>query len=104
MKQPLKPRSRPTPAEALAVAAQTAPSLPPTKIEIGDRSTTMTMRLREGTVTALAATARERGQTIKQVVAHALAQAGVAVMPADLEDRTPRRGNSGAAGARPWHG
>ena len=49
------------------------------------------MRLREGTVAALSATARERGLTIKQVVAHALAQAGVAVMPADMEDRSPRR-------------
>jgi hypothetical protein len=102
MKQPLKSR-RPSPAEALAVAEKTAPSLPPTKITTDDRPTTMTMRLRQGTVAAIAATARERGQTIKQVVAHALAQAGVAVAPADLEDRTPRRANGSPADTLPWH-
>jgi hypothetical protein len=90
MKQPLKSR-RPSPAEALAVAAQTAPSLPPAQMPERDRAATITMRLREGTLASLTAAARERGQTIKQVVAHALAQAGVAVVPADLEDRTPRR-------------
>jgi hypothetical protein len=91
MKQPLKSR-RPTPAEALAVAAETAPSLPPAQMPPpADRPGALTMRLRTSTIAALTATARERGQTIKQVVAHALAQAGVSVMPADLEDRTPRR-------------
>jgi hypothetical protein len=89
MKPPLK--ARPTATQALAGAGQTAPSLPPTQIDTADRPSTLTMRLREGTVAALSATARERGLTIKQVVAHALAQAGVAVMPADMEDRSPRR-------------
>ena len=89
MKPPLK--ARPTAKEALAVAEQTAPSLPPTQIETADRPTSLTMRLREGTVAALADVARDRGLTIKQVVAHALKKDGVAVMPSDMEDRTPRR-------------
>jgi hypothetical protein len=91
MKQ-LKARNRPTAAEALAVAAQNAPRLPPAQMPpIADRAATMTLRMRETTIAALTATARDRSQTIKQVVAHALADAGVAVAPADMEDRTPRR-------------
>ena len=87
----LKSRSRPTPAEALAVAAETAPRQPPAQIAISDRPTTLNMRLRETTISAIMTTAKERKLTIKQLVAHALADAGVAVAPADLEDRTPRR-------------
>jgi hypothetical protein len=87
MKQPLKSR-RPTPAEALAVAAETAPTLPPAQMPPpADRPATITMRLRTGTIAALTATARERGQTIKQVVAHALAGAGVAVASAGRDRR-----------------
>ena len=85
----LKPRT--SPAEALAIAAATAPTLPPAQMPTADRPATMTLRLRAGTIDALAATARDRGQTIKQVVATALMAAGVTVVPADLEDRTPRR-------------
>jgi len=85
-------KSRPTAAEALAVAAQTAPSLPPTQMQpAADATGSMTLRLREATIAALTAAARQRGQTIKQVVTYALVDAGVAVAPADLEDRTPRR-------------
>jgi hypothetical protein len=92
MKQPLKPRQRPTAAEALAVAAQTAPSLPPAQMPpVADKAITMTMRLREATITALGAAARQRGMTVKQVVTSALADAGIAVAQVDLEDRTPRR-------------
>jgi len=35
--------------------------------------------------------AKERGLTMKQVVSHALRDAGISVAKADLEDRTPRR-------------
>jgi hypothetical protein len=87
----LKARTRPTPAEALAVAAQTAPTQPPAQMATSDRLTTLNMRLRETTVNAIMATAKARGLTIKQVVAHALAETGVPIAPADLEDRTPRR-------------
>ncbi len=87
----LKARTRPTPAEALAVATQTAPTQPPAQMTIFDRPTTLNMRLRETTISAITSRAKERGLTIKQLVAQALADAGVAVAPADLEDRTPRR-------------
>ena len=90
----LKARTRPTPAEALAVAAQTAPEQPPAQMAASDRLTTLNMRLRETTISAIMATARERGLTIKQVVAHALAETGVAIAAADLEDRTPRRNST----------
>jgi hypothetical protein len=87
----LKTRNRPTPAEALAVASQTAPTQPPAQMAVSDRPTTLNMRLRETTISAITSLAKERGLTIKQLVAYALADAGVAVAPADLEDRTPRR-------------
>jgi len=56
-----------------------------------DRPTTLNIRLRESSVAAITARARERGMTLKQVVCHALAEAGVRIADADLEGRTPRR-------------
>jgi hypothetical protein len=88
----LKPRTRPTPAEALAVAAQTAPTQPPAQMTKEDRPTTLNLRFRETSISAITATAKDRRMTIKQVVAQALADAGVAIAAADLENRTPRRG------------
>lgn len=88
----LKPRSsRPSPEDALAIAAQTAPTLPPTQIRQNDRATTLNLRVRWSTFEAISAAAHERGLTMKQVVCQALSAAGVAITPADLEDRTPRR-------------
>ena len=88
----LKPRSsRPSPEDAIAIAAHTAPTLPPTQLGVEDRSTTLNLRVRVSTIEAIMATARERGLTMKQVVCQALSTAGIAVASADLEDRTPRR-------------
>jgi hypothetical protein len=89
----LKPRStaRPTAEEALRIASSQAPSLPPTRVEPEDRPTTLNLRLRSSTVLALTAKAKAEGLTQKQLVCRALAESGVAVAPADLEDRTPRR-------------
>ena len=87
----LKARTRPTPEEALAVVAQITPEQPPARMEASDRATTLSLRLREVSVEAITATARGGGLTIKQLVAKALAETGVAIAPADLEDRTPRR-------------
>jgi hypothetical protein len=88
----LKPRSsRLSPEDALAVATQTAPTLPPTRLGVDDRATTLNLRVRASTIDALLSAARARGLTMKQVVCQALSAAGVAVAPADLEDRTPRR-------------
>jgi hypothetical protein len=83
--------ARPSPAEVLQVAAETAPRQPPAAASLEDKATTLNLRMRASTISALALAARERGQTQKQVIAHALAKAGVAVAPDDLEDRTPRR-------------
>jgi hypothetical protein len=89
----LKPRpsTRPSAGEALRIAAVQAPSLPPTRAALTDRPTTLNLRLRNSTVTAITTIARERGLTQKQLVCRALAAAGIAVAAADLEDRTPRR-------------
>jgi len=89
----LKPRpsTRPSAGEALRIAAVQAPSLPPTRTALTDRPTTLNLRLRNSTVAAITAIARERGLTQKQLVCRALAAAGIAVAAADLEDRTPRR-------------
>jgi len=89
----LKPRvpARLPAEEALRISAQQAPTLPPAQVAADDRSTTLNLRLRTSTVAALARWAKETGQTQKQVVCRALAEAGVAVADEDLEDRTPRR-------------
>lgn len=58
---------------------------------MADTATTLNLRIRRSTIAALEARAKERGLTMKQVVAQALHAAGVAVAPADLEDRTPKR-------------
>jgi len=91
----LKPRvggSRPSADDALRVAREAAPSLPPATVADRDSPTTLNLRMRLSTVTGLTKAAQERGLTIKQIVAQALAEAGLPVAPADLEDRTPRRG------------
>lgn len=108
MKAPLKAR-RPSPEEALAIATSTAPQHPPTQINTQaapvnrggegaqaaaappDPATTLNLRVRMSTIEAIMEAAKGRGLTMKQVVSHALKEAGVAVAEADLEDRTPRR-------------
>ena len=89
----LKPRATPrlSAVEALRITAVEAPGLPPAQVAAGDRPTTLNLRLRSSTVAALSERAKAEGLTQKQVVCRALAQAGLAVAPADLEDRTPRR-------------
>lgn len=54
-------------------------------------STTLNLRVRMSTITGLEAAAKERSMTMKQVVVHALRDAGVLIADSDLEDRTPRR-------------
>lgn len=92
MKTPLKSRvARPTAEDALRIAGATAPLQPPAQVKADDGATTLNLRVRKSTVDSLAAVARSRGMTLKQVVVHALAASGVEVAAADLEDRTPRR-------------
>lgn len=97
MKSILKPR-RPSPDEALAIAANAAPQQPPAQVRQAERRgegtdtpTTLNLRMRRSSVHAIEGAAKAQGLTMKQVVAHALKAAGVAVADADLEDRTPRR-------------
>jgi hypothetical protein len=90
MKPQMKSR-RPSPAEAVRIAAETAPTLPPARLAQADRTTGFNMRLRMSTLAALDARARQDGATLKQVICRGLAELGVAVAPADLEDGTPRR-------------
>lgn len=97
MKSILKPR-RPSPDEALAIAANAAPQQPPAQVsqadrggEAADTATTLNLRMRRSSVYAIEAAAKAQGLTMKQIVAHALKGAGVAIADADLEDRTPRR-------------
>ncbi len=91
MKTPLKPRARLSPDEAVRIAAETAPSLPPTRLTSDDKAQSFNTRLRASTIAAIEARARAEGVTLKQVICRALSNAGIEVAPADLEDGTPRR-------------
>jgi hypothetical protein len=91
MKTPLKSRVRLSPDEAVRIAAETAPSLPPTRLTSDDKAQSFNTRLRASTIAAIEARARAEGVTLKQVICRALSNAGIEVAPADLEDGTPRR-------------
>jgi hypothetical protein len=91
MKASLKPRARPSPAEAIRIASEAAPTLPPTRMVTEDRAQSFNTRLRASTIAAIEARARAEGATLKQVICRALADAGIEVAAADLEDGTPRR-------------
>ena len=77
----------PTPAPTLAlVQASPAPAHAQP-----DPSETLNLRLRKSTIRAVAAASKARKLTIKQIVTHALRDAGIQVADPDLEDRTPKR-------------
>jgi hypothetical protein len=90
MKTPLKSRVRLSPDEAVRTTAETAPSLPPTRLTSDDKASFNT-QLRASAIAAIEARSRAEGVTLKQVICRALSTAGIAVAPADLEDGTPRR-------------
>jgi len=79
--------------EALRISAEQAPTLPPAQLSVSDPSTTLNLRVRVSTITALVRKSKTSGLTQKQIICRALAEAGVEVATADLEDRTPRRKN-----------
>lgn len=83
--------SRLPPEEALRISAEQAPTLPPAQLPAPDPPTTLNLRVRVSTIKALARKAKASGLTQKQIICHALAEAGVEVATADLEDRTPKR-------------
>lgn len=84
-------KSRPTPDEAVRIAAQAAPELPPARLQPEDRQVPFSTRFRTSTMASLDAKARAEGVSMKLVICRALAAAGVQVAAADLEDGTPRR-------------
>ena len=90
MKAALKSR-RPSPAEAVRIAAEAAPELPPARLATEDKQLPFSTRFRASTIAALDAEAKRQGVSMKLVITKALAGAGLAVAPADLEDGTPRR-------------
>ena len=90
MKPPLKTR-RPSPEEAVRIATQAAPELPPARLTTEDKQQPFSTRFRASTIAALEAEARRHGTSMKLVITKALANAGIKVAPADLEDGTPRR-------------
>jgi hypothetical protein len=61
-----------------------------------DRAQSFNTRLRASTIAAIEARARAEGATLKQVICRALADAGIEVAAADLEDGTPRRQRTAA--------
>ena len=87
-------KSRPSPAEAVQIARQAAPDLPPTRLPAEDKQLAYSTRLRASTLAAIEARAKAEGSSLKLVICRALADAGVAVAPGDLEDNTPRRRNA----------
>ncbi len=106
MKQ-LKPRtSAIDPEEAVRIARETAPHQPPAlaaspvpalPVPAPSKVTSamLAQRFTEPTLDSLARVARTKGLTQKQLIAQALAAAGVDVHPEDLRDRTPIRRRGG---------
>jgi hypothetical protein len=91
MKASLKTRPRPSPDDAVRIAAAAEPSLPPTRLPHEDKQLPFSTRLRASTLAAIEARARSEGTSLKLVICRALADAGIEVAAADLEDGTPRR-------------
>jgi hypothetical protein len=99
----LKPRAAVIdPEEAVRIARETAPHQPPAlatppapPVPSKVASAMLAQRFTEPTLDSLARVAKGKGLTQKQLIAQALAAAGVDVHPEDLRDRTPvrRRGS-----------
>lgn len=103
MKQ-LKPRAAIDPGEAVRIAQETAPHQPPAQgrlvppvlaPEIKVVSAMLAQRFTEPTLESLARVAKAKGLTQKQLIAQALAAAGIDVHQEDLRDRTPVRRRGG---------
>jgi hypothetical protein len=82
---------------ALAAARLVDPTSPPVRLRVQTPEPAvepvvgLNLRVRLSTSDAISAVAQERRVSMKVVVMHALEQAGIAVAPVDLEDRTPSR-------------
>jgi hypothetical protein len=73
------------------VAAEAERTEPPAIVRTPRRTVMVGIKLSEASAVALANKAVLAGVTQKQLIARALADAGVGIDPVDLEDRTPRR-------------
>jgi hypothetical protein len=82
-------RLSPTALRKLAAGAD--PTQPPAVMPLQASSTLITMRIQTSLADAIADMAAAEGTTQKVIITRALAAAGFAVPPPDLEDRTPRR-------------
>jgi hypothetical protein len=93
MRAPLKTldRQTPSPDEAIRIARETAPTLPPARLPVVDRAAPFNTRLRLSSIASIEARAREDGVSLKLVMCRALEAYGIKMAPADLEDGTPRR-------------
>jgi hypothetical protein len=83
--------TRPNPSEVLAIAAQTAPTLPPARLIPADTVGQLNLKVRTSLIDQLAERALTEGTSQKAIVCRALAAAGFTVHPDDLEDRTNHR-------------
>lgn len=92
---PAVDRPRRDPETILAAAAAVAPTLPPTRVEAppqpADPVAQLNLKVRASLIDQLAEAARQEGTTQKVVVCRALAAAGYAVHPDDLDDRSNHR-------------
>jgi len=73
------------------VAVEAERSTPPAVVKKERRSVLVNIKISEESAIDLATKAKAAGITQKQFIARALQQAGIAMDPLDLEDRSPRR-------------
>jgi hypothetical protein len=83
--------TRPDPSDVLAIAAQTAPSLPPARLTPAEPIGQLNLKVKASLIDQLAERANAESTSQKAIVCRALSAAGFAVHPDDLEDRTSHR-------------
>jgi hypothetical protein len=82
---------RQSPADLQALVAAGRGDVPVIRLRFRCTRCGSRLRLKASTIAAIETRARADGGTLKQVICRALAEAGVQVAAADLEDGTPRR-------------
>ena len=90
-KKTLPAEPRPDPATILALAVQTAPTLPPTRIAPAQLVGQLNLKVKASLIDQLAERAAAEGTSQKVIVCRALAAAGLDVHADDLENRTNHR-------------
>ena len=90
-KKALPAEPRPDPTTVLALAARTAPTLPPTQIAPDQPVGQLNLKVKVSLIDQLAERAAAEGTSQKVIVCRALAAAGFDVHADDLENRTNHR-------------